>query len=69
MAFENNDKSCLENIELVNNKATAYCDVVVEKKPSAKTAYTMKFTASYGYYTEKTAEVTTSGRTVAPEGP
>lgn len=67
MTFE--DSSCLNNIELVNKKATAYCDVKVNKKPSAKTAYTMKFTASYGYYTEKTAEVTVSGKTTSTSLP
>jgi hypothetical protein len=49
--------------ELVGGKdVTISCDVTVPSAPSTFTGYPITITADYGYYTEKTASVSVSGR-------
>ncbi|MEM5804622.1 MAG: hypothetical protein QXU82_02120 [Candidatus Aenigmatarchaeota archaeon] len=59
--LEIKDKSCYRNIELIGGKATAICDVTVNK-PAAKQLYPVSITAYYGYMIEAQTTITVTGR-------
>ena len=61
-AGEELDNSCTGTFELVGGKdLTLTCDLFVAP-PATFRSYPITVTASYGYYTERTATVSVSGR-------
>jgi len=59
--LEIKEKSCYRNVELIGGKATAICDITVNR-PSAKQLYPITITAYYGYLMESQTSITVTGR-------
>ncbi|NIM46674.1 MAG: hypothetical protein GTN40_00750 [Candidatus Aenigmarchaeota archaeon] len=56
------EEDCADTFELTKGEATITCDVTVTSIPSTFRSDQIKVTADYGYWVERTASVTVSGK-------
>ncbi|NIO44608.1 MAG: hypothetical protein GTN36_03585 [Candidatus Aenigmarchaeota archaeon] len=56
------EEDCTDTLELTKGEATITCDVTVTDIPSTFRSDQLKVTAEYGYWVERTASVTVSGK-------